>query len=220
MEKAGEEQYAVYEKLMFFAFALYCISGCVFFNCAQPLIELAYGKTRVLSLSFLGVLSFEYYVRGMMGPVSSFRDANGLFVQGKYRPLIMAFMNIVISVLLVKPLGLVGVVLGTVLSRAMTQLWFDIYILNKLIFKRSYSEVFGKYLLYLVVTVVCTILPLAIGSLFTINNVLLRLIASVFLSFIISVGLIILLFHRSDEYKSLKRIVFGYGEKILIKVKR
>lgn len=220
VEKAGEEQYAVYEKLMFFAFALYCISGCVFFNCAQPLIELAYGKTRVLSLSFLGVLSFEYYVRGMMGPVSSFRDANGLFVQGKYRPLIMAFMNIVISVLLVKPLGLVGVVLGTVLSRAMTQLWFDIYILNKLIFKRSYSEVFGKYLLYLVVTVVCTILPLAIGSLFTINNVLLRLIASVFLSFIISVGLIILLFHRSDEYKSLKRIVFGYGEKILIKVKR
>ena len=217
VEKKGEEQYVVYEKLMFFAFALYCISGSVFFNCAQPLIELAYGKTRVLSLSFLAVLSIEYYVRGMMGPVSSFRDANGLFVQGKYRPLIMAFMNIVISVLLVKPLGLVGVVLGTVLSRAMTQLWFDIYILNKLIFKRSYTEVFGKYLLYLVISVVCTAIPLGCMSIFSINSVLLRLIVSVILSLVVCIGLIVLLFHRSAEYKSIKRIVLGFSKKILAK---
>ena len=204
---------------MFFAFALYCISGSVFFNCAQPLIELAYGKTRVLSLSFLAVLSLEYYVRGMMGPVSSFRDANGLFIQGKYRPLIMAFMNIVISVLLVKPLGLVGVVLGTVLSRAITQLWFDIYILNKLIFKRSYSEVFGQYLLYLVISVVCTAIPLGCMSFFSINSVLLRLIVSVILSLVVCIGLIVLLFHRSAEYRSIKRIVLGFSKKMLAKAR-
>ena len=154
-----------------------------------------------------------------MGPVSSFRDANGLFVQGKYRPLIMAFMNIVISVLLVRPLGLVGVVLGTVLSRAMTQLWFDIYILNKLIFKRSYSEVFGKYLLYLVISIVCTAIPLGFMSLFQINSVLLRLIVSVLLSLTISVGSIVILFHRSTEYKSIKKTVLGFSKKLLARVR-
>lgn len=217
VEKKGEEQYPVYEKLMFFAFSLYCISGCVLFNCAQPLVEMAFGKTRVLSIVFLGVLTIEYYVRGMMGPVSSFRDANGLFVQGKYRPLIMAILNILISIALVKPLGLVGVLLGTVLARALTQLWFDIYILNKLIFKRKYSEVFGKYLIYLLFSVMCTAISFGIMALLPTNSVLLRLVLSVIVSFGVSTGLIVAFFNRSKEYKSIKNVFSTFTKRVLLK---
>lgn len=215
VEKDGKDQYVVYEKLMFFAFSLYCISGCVMFNSANSLIELAYGKTRVLSIPFLFVLTIEYYVRGMMGPISSFRDANGLFVQGKYRPLIMAIMNIVFSVALVKPLGLVGVVAGTLLSRSLSQLWFDIFILNKFIFKREFSEVFGKYLIYLLFSFISFILPIGVMMLLSINNILGRMIASIFFSILISVGLIIVCFRRSNEYKSMKILIFNFSRQLL-----
>lgn len=57
--------------------------------------------------------------------VDVFRMANGIFHKGRLRPLVTAILNLIISIIAVRYLGLLGVLLGTVLSRMLTQVWYD-----------------------------------------------------------------------------------------------
>ena len=68
----------------------------------------------------------------MQGASASLRDAQGIFWQGKLRPLAQGILNLVISLILVFFMkNLTAVFLGTVLSRVMTVTWFDPYAVHK-----------------------------------------------------------------------------------------
>ena len=57
-------------------------------------------------------------------------------MQNRFAPIIESIINLVISILLVRNLGLLGVILGTITSCILVPLWNEPYILNKHYFKR------------------------------------------------------------------------------------
>lgn len=119
---------------VFYIIHSYCVVCLV--ALLNPLIYVWIGDQYTLSLSIVIVLALNWYLYGMMSPFWTFRATLGLFKHGKYRPILSAFMNIIVSIMLAKWLGLIGVLLGTTITRILTNLWFDPYI----IYKYGYNE--------------------------------------------------------------------------------
>ncbi len=96
------------------------------------------------------VIVFNLYLCIMQYPNTAYRNSNGLFVQGRIRPAIMAVINIILSVTLAtyfsrfgSQWGVFGILLATPLSRLFTETWFDPMVVYKYVFK----EKMGRYLL-------------------------------------------------------------------------
>ena len=80
-----------------------------------------------------------------------FRDSLGLFWHDRYKAIAEAALNLIISIVLVKQLGVAGVFLGTLISMALTSVWVEPYILYKHEFQMSCAGYFARYLAYVAV---------------------------------------------------------------------
>ena len=78
----------------------------------------------------------------MINVLWTFRSTLGLFVQGKYRSIIVGISNIILSLILVKPLGVFGVLVATTITRVCITLWYDPYIIYKHGFKENVMNYF------------------------------------------------------------------------------
>ena len=91
----------------------------------------------------------------MVYPVESFRTASGLFVPGWARPAVMAVLNIALDFFMGKQWSILGIFLATTLSRLATQVWFDPYLVYKMVFQKKPWRFYAKYLLYFFITAAC-----------------------------------------------------------------
>lgn len=137
----------------------------------------------------------------MMHPLGAFRQANGLFVQTKYVAIVKAIINLVVSIALVKPLGILGVWLGTVVAYALSQLWYEPIVIYKEVFKRNVKSYYLTFIKYTIVTVACsasiTILMERIFILDTVPDFLLRIL----LCLLVPNISIYLIYRKTEECK-------------------
>ena len=136
-------------------------------------------------------------------PCSLMRDAGGLFWYGKLRPIATMIINVVASILLVKLMGTIGVVIGTILSKALTYTWYDPYVVYKYAIKDSLKKYFSKYaihwLLFAVLAIICDVL-FRLSSLTGVAGIIVGfLIVTVIVN-----GSYYLIFRKSYDYNYLK----------------
>lgn len=113
---------------------------------------------------------FNLYLCIMQYPNTAYRNSNGLFVQGRLRPAVMAVLNIAFSVSLaltftnaeimqndVAQWGVFGILLATPLARLVTETWYDPRVVYKHVFKAPMKKYFATRFMYFAVTVLCCI---------------------------------------------------------------
>ncbi|MEG1814166.1 MAG: hypothetical protein RR337_12820 [Clostridia bacterium] len=91
-----KRQYEVFETTCFVSFwaMLFCTTSLLCLS--EPFVQDIWLSHRyVLSRPVLFALAFNFYVQGNMRPLNAFRNSNGLFRQGKFRPLTTAALNLV-----------------------------------------------------------------------------------------------------------------------------
>lgn len=215
VEKGKEDQERVFKNIIFLSFIIYFICSALLFNCLNPFITLWLGESYLLETSVVVALVFNFYTTGMLSPVTAFRTANGLFMQGKYRPLIMAILNIIISIVLVKVMGLIGVFIGTIIARLVTQVWYDPYLIYKKAFGKSPKIYFKKYILYILVTIIGCVIIYEVNQLLNIKNLIIQLLFNVIFSIVVVTLMTIIIFRNTPEYIYVKDL----AKKILNKLK-
>lgn len=135
-----------------FSFITYLLYGfcsiCLIVLCNR-FVSLLWGDNYLLSNTALYLIVFNFFLYGFQSSLNIYRDAAGLFIQGKYRPIFSALVNIGFSLLLVRYMGIEGIILGTILSRILVSSWFDPYILYKKLFTKSPSRYFLRLVLYI-----------------------------------------------------------------------
>lgn len=80
-------------------------------------IRMFLGERYILSGSILILLCFELYIFINQYACISFISANGLFIKRRNISIIGSLTNIIVSLLLMKPLGTVGILAGTAFSQ-------------------------------------------------------------------------------------------------------
>ena len=165
-----------------------------------------------LSQPVVAVLTVNFYIAIMVYPVETFRTANGLFIQGKYRPAIMAVLKILLDLVFVVRWGIIGVLAATTVSRLLTQVWYDPYLIYSRVFKQRVRQYLADYVIKLGITFVCCAAALVLADRIYINNVLLRFILKALLSFSIPNVVIIILYRKTEELQRNERYYYrGYS---------
>lgn len=134
----------VYKKIDFINFWFF---GCVaagIYAVIQPLILLWMGEDFLFGKTVVFVLVINFYLEGMRASVTTFKEAAGIFHEDRRIPVVEAVLNLIISIVLAKFMGISGVFLGTILSSAVVYLYsYPKYVCRPL-FQMSYGKYVGQ----------------------------------------------------------------------------
>lgn len=135
--------------------------------------------------------------------VQIFCNASGVFVRGKVRAVTNAVLNLGISIVLAHPLGIAGVLLGSIISRLLTTWWFDAWLVYRVGFGMSpwgYFRDCGVSVLLIAGGYGLVRLVMGWVTAITWPTLILTALAAA----VIPTAVCWLLYHRSEEYAYLK----------------
>lgn len=167
----------------------------------NPFIMLCFGKEYILNNQCIIVICLNFYISSMLLPLDTVKGAAGIYEKDKYVSLLQAFINLVLSVILVKEMGLLGVLLGTLFSYLIITLWNRPYIVYKYVFKSSIKLYFFKYFLRCIFLISVGILLTNIISQIVLYNKILDLILKGIVIVIVYVFLVFFMFFNTIEFK-------------------
>ncbi|HBI6897054.1 TPA: oligosaccharide flippase family protein [Clostridium perfringens] len=146
-----EKIYEIFKTTFFISFWIYSFATIFLYNLLEPFINWWIGEGYLLNKFVFLVVLFNFYINGMRSVIGTYKSKAGLFVQDKYMPALEGVVNLVMSLILIKYLGLVGVFLGTTISTLIIPFWNQPRIVYKELLKKSVSKYFITYLVYLMI---------------------------------------------------------------------
>lgn len=167
-----EKSYELFKKIDLVHYWIYGFSTVGLVILINPLITLWIGKNYTLSLATVIIIGANFMIDGLLNSFWTFRTTMGLFVQGKYRPIIAAIISIAASLILVQFFGLIGVLLGTTCSKVLVNVWYDPYIIFKHGFNKSPKPYYKFYIIrILILVVIIAVLQIISKQIIDIENV-------------------------------------------------
>ena len=150
----GDRRREVYNRMFFAGAWLYGLCAICLFVLAKPFVLIWLGEGFEIDGLSVFLVSLNFYLLGMRRPGLVARDAMGLMRHDRWKSIAEAAINIVLSIVLAKYMGLSGVLLGTTLSSLLTCTWVEPYMLYKHGFKSGVGGFFLRYAAYTAVTAV------------------------------------------------------------------
>ena len=205
VEKDTNKAYINFERVTFLNCWMYGFASICLFNLLNPFITVWIGQKYLLDQFVVFVLVINFLFTGTRMVPNLFNASSGLFWNTRWKPVLEAIINLVMSIYLGHILGLAGIFLGTTCS-IMVSMVVDPYVLFKRWFQRSlvgYIKLYFKWMSMIAATGVAINY---LGSRISIGNVF-GFIVLMAVN-VIGINLIFLLFtFKSDGFTYCKNIV-------------
>lgn len=208
-----EKDYFIFKLINFITCVCFGIFAIGIYVLINDFILIWLGKEFLLSSLFVAIISINLYIEGLRKLLATYRTTYGLFRQAKLIPLFGMIVNIVVSIILVKRIGIFGVLIGTLISNLVTFMWFDPYIIYKKVFKvnpiKYYIQNIFYFSLFALMAFVCEFIceQIRIGGVlgFIVNGII---------CVILPLLLVCLIIGHSEIGKYLKELIFSIFSKI------
>lgn len=141
--ESKEKQYSLFRVYRFFACWLFGFGAVGFYHLITPFIGdiwLRRGEGWTLSQITVALLVMEFYLKGCRIVLLNFKIAAGLFEQDRYLPLVQGAVNLILSIVLVRRIGVTGVYVGTLVSGLLANL-----IRPGIIYRVCFGKTAGEY---------------------------------------------------------------------------
>lgn len=214
--KSKKEVEQLFETYTYTIFLVYGFCSICLYTLTNRFILLLWGESYLLSETTLFIIVINYFLYGFQVAINNFRDTTGLFVQGKYRALFSATVNVVLSLLLVRYFGVSGVILGTVLSRITVSTWYDPYIMYKHYFEKHAFKYFLRLALYTCIIILACFVSSFACSFFP--NSLPYLFFSAFVACAISIVILCVPFMKTKEFSTIISYAKYYINMVRIRI--
>ena len=179
-------------------------------------IKIWLGNDFLLSEGVVFAIVLHFYINSVHFTAYTYRVTMGLFVEGKLAPLSAAILNIILSLLLGKTFGLIGIFLATSIARFFTTGLVDPILVYSKGFSKNPIWYFIKYFLY--AFLFCALYFLLKFIVLNINVTgILGFVIQVALVTIIFNGVMILIFWRNKDFKDIRTALSGVVSNIIIK---
>ena len=204
--ESREKVYDIFRTVSLLCFMAYGVCVSCFLCLFQPFMKLWVGEENMLTMGMVIMFCLYFYVREMMNLFSLYKDGAGIWHQDRFRPLIEAGTNLVLNLILVRFIGLYGILLSTIISMAFVSLPWLYGNLFKYVFQRSSKSylvsVFGCLLIIAAIAAadyfICSFIPDG-GILFFVVRMFVCVTVSVLLHFFI--------FSRFKRFKSVVDLI-------------
>lgn len=142
-----------------FAICLVCLS--------QHFIRLWLGEESMLPFGIVILLAVYFYILQSNQVAGAYKDAAGIWVSDRFRPLATAGVNLISNLIMVQFIGIYGIVLSTVISLLVVNTPWLLYNVCKLVFGVGIEKYISYWICNTIVTIlaggisfcVCNLLP-------------------------------------------------------------
>ena len=208
-----ERLHKLHNQLSFIMFMIGNFVSATLITILNPFIEYIWLDEQYLFIMpTVIVIVFNLYLCVMQYPNTAYRNSNGLFVQGRVRPAIMAVINVVLSITLAivfskygAQWGVFGILLATPVSRLLTETWFDPYVVYKHVFRTKMNKYLITRLLYFSVTVSSCFATYFVAqwvvNTLSVTDVYLSFAIGVLCSCVVPNAIMLVLFFRTTVFK-------------------
>lgn len=204
--ESKERQYQLFKVYRFAACWIYGFTAIGFSILLTPFIILWQGEARTLAYIVVACILIDFYFKGERIVLSNFKTAAGVFEQDKYLALIQGVVNLIISIALVRSIGLVGVYIGTIVSGLIANITKP-FIIYKVILDRPVKGYFLDFVKYVVVISAVYALLTGIRKLIMTEITIVSFAVMFVIICIVFNGVFLLLFGRTGEFGYLWGIV-------------
>lgn len=212
--RSSDEVEQIQHKLMFGYFWLNIFCSTCLFCLLQHFVTIWLPDEYMLSFFTFTVIIAGFYIDKTRTLIITFRDAAGLFRYKKWSPVLEALTNLLVSIILVKNMGLPGVVLGTIIGNVAFPLWVEPWVVYKHYYHKSSKGYWKKWITYFGVGTLIAIFTFFICALLP-NFGLLWFVLKCGICLVVPNLIMLLVFCRTQEFKYYLNLV-----KSLIKRKK
>ena len=137
----------------------------------QPFMDIWVGKELKLGYSAVICFCVYYYIYEMNMLLNAYKDAAGIWHEDRFRPLITALTNLILSVITVNFWGIYGVILSTVVSTVVVGMPWLLHNLFTVLFDRKMLKPYlKKVIFYLLITMISCIVTFTICSIIAVGT--------------------------------------------------
>lgn len=198
-----------FNELNFISFWIYGFCAIAFYVLIPPFITLWLGEEFLIDeLSFL-LIVINCYLVGMSSTYNHARAVKGNFNKDMWVSCGHAVINLIVSIICAKFLGLVGVYVGTIASRVFFII-FRPYTTHKFLFDESSGVYYGKMLFYFIIVIFLGALIKFIVN-FIINKLtILTFLLSACVVFCLVNGMFLILFFKTGVFVKIKSRMLSF----------
>lgn len=145
---------------------LWMIGWCsICFLCLyQPMMKMWMGHKLMLSIDTVILLSVYFYVWKIRQTVLVYKDAAGMWDIDKWKPYTEIVVNLVFNIILVRMIGINGIVISTIISMLFVSFPWETVVFFKNFFKHSAFKYMRRILMYFGFTLIAGICTYAVCS--------------------------------------------------------
>lgn len=202
IEKKYDKSLEIYKNIQFINFWLACFCSIAFFIISKPFISIWLGKDFLFNYNVVFVLMIQLYLDIYGYTIGAFKNGGGIFYEDRWSSIIQSIVNIIFSITLVLKFGIIGVVIGTILSYMVLYLYSYPAIIYKKLFNKSYFHYIKEFLLHFIIFILIYIITtICFNYLSITSNIFISLGIAIFISLFIPNMIILILFHKTKEFK-------------------
>lgn len=166
----NDDNYKLFKKLFllnFMVFSFISICCCCLMN---DFIRIFFGKNMLLDDAVVILMVLKFYFNGMRSALLTYKDALGIYHEDRYRPMLEGAMNLGLSLVFVKFIGLTGIILATIMSNLVVNLSIEPRVVFKMKFDINVSEYLMKYVVYFTMLIIIGYGVESVSSLIVVNT--------------------------------------------------
>lgn len=180
---------------------------CCFMCLYQPFIELWVGKDNMLAFSFVPIFVVYFYLKLNNQLLCTYKDAGGIWHQDRFRPIVSASVNLICNLILVKFIGLYGILISTMLSL--------LFVATPWLYKNVFTVLFHSGFAAYIKKVLRQVVSIAVAVVITyfacywikIDNLILTIIVRAIICAVLPNLLFYIIYRKRSEFKDLISIV-------------
>ncbi len=210
VERNREKNYADFRKFNFIYTWIVIVSATCLLCLYQPFMYLWVGKELMLDNEMVFLFVAYFFIFKWLDMINVYREAAGIWWQGRMYPLLAAIINLTTNIILVQIIGLLGILISTIVCLLTVHDTWGVVILKKYYFEESMNlkTFYITQLFYLLVSVIITVTIYSICSLIKIDALPTLLIRGIICLILTNLFLFILL-RWTREFKDAKKFIIN-----------
>ena len=201
LNASKEENRLIFNRLNTISNILITFCVTCLFCLYQPFMEVWMGKRYMFTYDTVIWLAVYFFVEGSRRLVNTYQDALGMWHEDRFKPLVGAAVNLVFNIVLVKTIGVNGVILSTIISYLFIELPWECHVLFSKYFQDSSLPFFLSMLKNLLITAGVTFITFECTQFVNVSNSVLRLLASLVITLLCSLTMIFLIYHKDENFR-------------------
>lgn len=212
--ESKERRKQIFKVYIFMAFWIYGVVAIELFVVLQPFVKIWVGEENTVDYFTIALVLLEFYLLGLRVAVANFKTACGIFQADKYIGIVQAVVNLVISIILAKWIGLPGIYIGT-LSQGLIDVVWRPYLVYRIEFKESPMEYYRIWFKYLIIIVMLSVVSYVVFSKFLMQPSLIRIIIAGVVIFVGANLILYAIFRNKEEFQFLRNKVESIIRKVV-----